>query len=135
MLLVEQRVEQALRCWRRLTPQRAGPDRMHDDRVRGLDDPAARVRSSAKWRSLSSRQAGGEALVEAADGLQRVARHEAVGGDELGPFQARGVALVVGRALGQRHDDAARHGRDVPSVEGGDALPPASAGRGCNRRR
>jgi hypothetical protein len=75
---------------------------------------------------------GGVTLVELADGLQGPAPDEAVRRDELGPFEAGGVALVVRRPLRERDDDAAR-GRLRASLDHG-APRPASAGRGCSRR-
>ena len=134
MLLVEQGVEQALA----LLPEADAPagraDRVDDDRRRGLDDRQPALEQGEVQVAVLA-PGGGEALVEAADGLQRVAAAEAVGRDELGRLQAGRVALVVGRrarAAGRRPGPR----RPPTPVRRSAASPrPASAGRGRSRRR
>ena len=55
-----------LRCWPRLTPQRAGRTGCSDDRAAAPDDAAARFEQGEVQVAVLA-PGGGEALVEAAD--------------------------------------------------------------------
>ena len=132
-LLVQQRVEQALP----LLPEADAPgsraDRVDDDRLGRPSDPAAPLQQGevqvavlAPGRDVS--------LVEPADGFQDVAPDEAVGRDELGRFRGRrrrarnpSAAPAAGRRRGRRPPPYRPRRRRLPR--------PASAGRGCSRRR
>ena len=89
---------------------------MDDDRVAGAGDAMTRPEQSELQVAVLA-PGGGEALVEAADRLEHFAAAEAVGRDELRPFESGRVALVVGGHPGDGDDDPPAHRGDV-SLEG-----------------
>jgi hypothetical protein len=83
---------------------------VHHHRMRGvLDAGVVFEQAEEKVRIFAPSEL--EVLVETADRLNRALPREAIGGDEFGALQPRGIELIISRRVGDRHDETSP-GRD-----------------------
>ena len=93
------------------------PYRMDNNRRRLADDPAAGVEQS-KMQIAVFPPGECERFVKAAESLQNRASAKAIGRNELARFQARRVALKIGRLFTKGHDGLTGDGNDIRIREG-----------------